>query len=68
MLLLAGPHSELMVREVTSTVDAAQLELAVNALHEAARILVVGVGTSAPLAQDFAYRLMSIGFHTPRPR
>ncbi|GAA5061425.1 DNA-binding MurR/RpiR family transcriptional regulator [Thermocatellispora tengchongensis] len=55
------------LREVTSTIDAGQLERAVNALHDAGRILVVGVGTSAPLAQDFAYRLTTIGLHADAP-
>lgn len=55
------------LREVTSTIDPAQLDRAVNALHDANRILVVGVGTSAPLAQDFAYRLTTIGLHADAP-
>ncbi|MEO3795996.1 MurR/RpiR family transcriptional regulator [Nonomuraea sp. B10E15] len=55
------------LRDVTSTIDPAQLETAVNALHDAGRILVVGVGTSAPLAQDFAYRLITIGLHADAP-
>lgn len=55
------------LRDVTSTLDAAHLDAAVTALHEANRILVVGVGTSAPLAQDLAYRLMTIGLHADAP-
>ncbi|MFC7546764.1 MurR/RpiR family transcriptional regulator [Plantactinospora sp. GCM10030261] len=51
------------LRDVTSTLDGVRLETAVTRLHEASRVLVVGVGTSAPLAQDFAYRLMTIGMH-----
>ncbi|WP_141584467.1 MurR/RpiR family transcriptional regulator [Actinomadura sp. WMMA1423] len=55
------------LRDLGSTIDPGRLDAAVDALHGAGRILVVGVGTSAPLAQDFAYRLMTIGLHADAP-
>ncbi|WP_207945752.1 MurR/RpiR family transcriptional regulator [Actinomadura sp. 7K534] len=55
------------LRDIGSTIDAEQLDTAVDALHRAERILLVGVGTSAPLAQDFAYRLLTIGLHADAP-
>lgn len=48
-------------------VDAAQFERAVALLSNAARVLVVGVGTSAPLAQDAAYRLLTLGVPAEAP-
>jgi RpiR family carbohydrate utilization transcriptional regulator len=55
------------LRDLGSTIDPERLDAAVGALHQAGRILVVGVGTSAPPAQDFAYRLMTIGLHADAP-
>lgn len=43
------------------SVDAIALADAVEALHAARRVLFLGVGTSAPLAADGAYRLATIG-------
>lgn len=49
------------LRDAVSTVDPVAFERALAALVRAGRVLVVGVGTSFPLAQDAAYRLVMIG-------
>jgi len=41
--------------------SAADLTLACDLLCAAARIEIYGIGSSAPIAQDFAYRLLQIG-------
>ena len=43
------------------------LEQAVSLLVDARRVLVVGVGTSAPLTQDVAYRLKTVGVLAEAP-
>ncbi|OLT47575.1 hypothetical protein BJF85_15515 [Saccharomonospora sp. CUA-673] len=50
-----------------STVDTNAFTAAIDILASARHILVVGVGTSAPLAQDCAYRLRSIGLLAEAP-
>lgn len=50
-----------------SHVDPHQFDLAVDALRTARTILCLGVGTSAPLAQDAAYRYMWLGRHAEAP-
>lgn len=40
---------------------------AVAALESAERMLIVGVGTSAPVVQDVAYRLLTIGMRVEAP-
>jgi DNA-binding MurR/RpiR family transcriptional regulator len=60
----AGAQS---VRDASALVDPAAFDGAVDALDAARRILVVGVGTSAPLAQDAAYRLSTIGLEAQCP-
>lgn len=44
-----------------------QFSRAVELLGEAPRVLFLGVGTSAPLAQDAAYRLVTIGVPAEAP-
>jgi RpiR family carbohydrate utilization transcriptional regulator len=60
----AGAQS---VRDASALVDPAAFEAAVDALGRARRILFVGVGTSAPLAQDAAYRFRAIGLEVDAP-
>jgi RpiR family carbohydrate utilization transcriptional regulator len=55
------------VREVTALVDPDAYEGAVEALATTKRVLVCGVGTSAPLAQDAAYRLACVGVPADAP-
>lgn len=55
------------VRDASALVDAAAFDEAVNALEQAETILFLGVGTSAPLAQDAAYRFRAIGLHVEAP-
>lgn len=49
------------------TVDVREFERAVSVLRRARRVLFVGVGTSAPLAQDAAYRFLTIGVRAEAP-
>jgi DNA-binding MurR/RpiR family transcriptional regulator len=49
------------VRDAAALVDPAAFDAAVSALAEAQGVLFVGVGTSAPLTQDAAYRFSAIG-------
>lgn len=49
------------VRDAAALVDPQAFEAAVTALAGARRVLFAGVGTSAPLAQDAAYRFSTIG-------
>jgi RpiR family transcriptional regulator, carbohydrate utilization regulator len=55
------------VRDATALVDPEAFDAAVSALHEAGRILFVGVGTSGPLAQDAAYRFRAVGLIAEAP-
>lgn len=55
------------VAEAAAVIDADQLAAAVAVLGEARRILVLGAGTSAPLAQDAAYRFRMIGLQAESP-
>jgi RpiR family transcriptional regulator, carbohydrate utilization regulator len=55
------------LRRATASVDAASLGHAVGMLAAARRVLCLGVGTSAPLAQDAAYRLATIGIEADAP-
>jgi DNA-binding MurR/RpiR family transcriptional regulator len=48
-------------------IDAGQFGAAVERLGEARHVLFLGVGTSAPLAQDAAYRLVTIGIQAEAP-
>lgn len=55
------------VGEVAALVDPAAFEAVVDAISNATRVLFCGVGTSAPLAQDAAYRFSSIGVTADAP-
>lgn len=48
-------------------VDDAEFDAAVTALTGANRVLCLGVGTSAPLAQDIAYRMLWIDLRADAP-
>lgn len=53
--------------EGTSTIDPAAFTQAVADIRAARRVLFVGVGTSAPIAQDAAYRFATIGIVSDAP-
>lgn len=53
--------------DLVATVDPKAFDACVDALAAAGRVLVAGVGTSAPVAQDAAYRLMQIGLRAEAP-
>ncbi|MFI5062697.1 MAG: MurR/RpiR family transcriptional regulator [Streptosporangiales bacterium] len=63
---LAGSSGEAL-RRATASVSAAELARAIDLLASARRVLCLGVGTSAPLAQDAAYRLTTIGIDADAP-
>jgi DNA-binding MurR/RpiR family transcriptional regulator len=63
---LASGSAEAL-RGATASVDAAQLTASVRAISAARHVLFLGVGTSAPLAQDAAYRLSTIGIDAQAP-
>lgn len=48
-------------------VDPGEFERAVATISKARRVLCLGVGTSAPLAQDAAYRMLWIGLDAQAP-
>ncbi len=56
-----------ILQDSLSTVGIREFEEAVSVLQRARRVLFVGVGTSAPLAQDAAYRFLTIGVHAEAP-
>jgi DNA-binding MurR/RpiR family transcriptional regulator len=53
--------------DATATVDGSALEASVRLLVRAQSILFAAVGTSAPLAQDAAYRFRAIGVRADAP-
>jgi RpiR family transcriptional regulator, carbohydrate utilization regulator len=55
------------LRRATASVSATELARAIELLGGARRVLCLGVGTSAPLAQDAAYRLTTIGIDADAP-
>lgn len=55
------------VRDAGALITPELFDSVVATLSAARRILVVGVGTSAPLAQDAAYRLRAIGLDSEAP-
>jgi RpiR family transcriptional regulator, carbohydrate utilization regulator len=55
------------LRRATASVRADSLRRAVDLIAGARRVLCLGVGTSAPLAQDTAYRLATIGIDADAP-
>lgn len=60
----AGAES---VRDAGALVDPAEFEAVVEALVGARRVVFFGVGTSAPLCQDAAYRFSAIGVLAEAP-
>jgi RpiR family carbohydrate utilization transcriptional regulator len=63
---LAASSAEALLR-ATASVDGTGLARAIDLLASARRVLCLGVGTSAPLAQDAAYRLTTIGVDADAP-
>jgi DNA-binding MurR/RpiR family transcriptional regulator len=59
--------SQAAVASAADTIDGDRFESAVTAISEASHVLCVGVGTSAPLAQDAGYRLRTIGLSAEAP-
>lgn len=55
------------LRGAVASVDPAAFARAAATLAAATRVLFVGVGTSAPLAQDAAYRFLTIGVRAEAP-
>jgi DNA-binding MurR/RpiR family transcriptional regulator len=55
------------VRDAAALVDRAAFRATVDALAAARRVLFCGVGTSAPLAQDAAYRFSVVGVDAQAP-
>lgn len=55
------------VRDAGAIVEPVTFDAAVSALADALRTLFLGVGTSAPLAQDAAYRFSAIGLQAQAP-
>ena len=55
------------VRDAGALVEPAVFEAVVSALAGAPRVLFVGVGTSAPLCQDAAYRFSAVGVNAEAP-
>lgn len=55
------------LRRAPASVDPRALVRAVDLLRSARRVLLLGVGTSAPLAQDAAYRFLTRGVSAEAP-
>lgn len=55
------------LRRAPASVDPDALQRAVDLLKAAGRVLLLGVGTSAPLAQDAAYRFLTRGLAAEAP-
>jgi RpiR family carbohydrate utilization transcriptional regulator len=55
------------VRDAAALVDPDAFEAVVDAIAAAGRVVFVGVGTSAPLCQDAAYRFSAIGVAAQAP-
>jgi DNA-binding MurR/RpiR family transcriptional regulator len=53
--------------DATATAAPASLESAVQLIGQASSVLFVGVGTSAPVTQDAAYRFRTIGIRAEAP-
>lgn len=66
LMKLANSSGEAL-RRATASVSATELARAIDLLASARRVLCLGVGTSAPLAQDAAYRLTTIGIDAYAP-
>lgn len=63
--VLAGGQEAL--QNAASTVEPSDFAAAVELVAASRRLLFAGVGTSAPLAQDAAYRFMSVGLDAEAP-
>jgi RpiR family carbohydrate utilization transcriptional regulator len=63
---LADSSADAM-RRATASIAPSSIGRAVNMLAKARRVLCLGVGTSAPLAQDAAYRFATIGLDADAP-
>ena len=63
---LASSSAEAL-RRAPASVDADELLRAVEMIRDAPRVLLLGVGTSDPLARDAAYRLLTIGVPAEAP-
>ncbi len=55
------------ITDASANLDYTAFERAAESLNAARHVLFVGVGTSAPLAQDMAYRFKTIGRHAEGP-
>ncbi|MFF5985864.1 MurR/RpiR family transcriptional regulator [Prauserella flavalba] len=55
------------VQAASQTVDFTELDSIVETITGSSRVMVVGVGTSAPIAQDAAYRLRTHGISVDAP-
>jgi RpiR family transcriptional regulator, carbohydrate utilization regulator len=66
LMKLASSSGEALLR-ARASVSASELARAIDLLASARRVLCLGVGTSAPLAQDAAYRLTTIGIDADAP-
>lgn len=67
MLRKLASSSGEALRPATASVGATELMHAIDLLAGARWVLCLGVGTSAPLAQDAAYRLTTIGIDADAP-
>ena len=55
------------VRAAARVVDPKQFTAVARALSKARRVLVVGIGTSAPIVQDAVFRLLTMGIRAEGP-
>jgi len=55
------------LHETRMTINSDEFARAVDLVNDAERVLFVAVGTSAPLAQDAAYRFLTIGVQADAP-
>jgi RpiR family transcriptional regulator, carbohydrate utilization regulator len=55
------------VRNSVTTIDAETLDLAIDAIGAARKVLVLGIGVASPLALETAYRLVYLGVDADAP-
>lgn len=67
VLAKLASSSDAALRLAPASVDAAALSRAVTLLRDARHVLFLGVGTSAPPAQDAAYRFLTVGVAAEAP-
>jgi RpiR family carbohydrate utilization transcriptional regulator len=60
-------RAEAAVRSASRTIDREQFAAAMHAVDNAGHVLLIGIGTSAPVAQDGAFRLRVIGVPADAP-